>query len=265
MRMLKIGAILHASRITRQNKELILRQLQGKKMLITGASSGFGRGIALACAAAGADLALVGRDQGRLDEVAGFVRNEGSQAVICVADIDVEAQVLATVTQAIEALGRIDVLVNNAGMNVTQRSIKDTSSEQWRQLIEVNLTAAFLFTKAVLPEMVARGEGTIINVASRAALHPHLAGGVAYSTSKQGMDALTQVTNEEANPHGVRACLLCPGVGNTPLLDRRPVPPPQEQRLKMLQPEDLGAVVVLIASLPPRVNIDLVSMRPTRL
>jgi NADP-dependent 3-hydroxy acid dehydrogenase YdfG len=242
-----------------------LKPLAGKKMLVTGASSGFGRGIALACAAAGADLALVGRDQNRLEEVAGLVRAEGVQATVCVADIADETQVLATVAGAREALGRIDVLVNNAGMNVTQRSIADTSSAQWRQLIEVNLTAAFLFSKAVLPEMVARAEGTIINVASRAALHPHLAGGVAYSTSKQGMDALTQVTNEEANPHGVRACLLCPGVGNTPLLDRRPAPPPPEQRVKMLQPEDLGAVVVLIASLPSRVNVDLVSLRPTRL
>jgi NADP-dependent 3-hydroxy acid dehydrogenase YdfG len=77
------------------------------------------------------------------------------------------------------------------------------------------------------------------------------------------MDALTQVTNEEANPHNVRACLLCPGVGNTPLLDRRPVPPPQEQRVKMLQPDDVAAVALLVAALPPHVNVDLVSMRPT--
>jgi NADP-dependent 3-hydroxy acid dehydrogenase YdfG len=246
-------------------KERILKRLQGKKMLITGASSGFGRGIALACAAEGADLALVGRNEQRLQEVAELAGAAGSQVVICGADIADEAQILAAVAKAKEALGRIDVLVNDAGMNVTQRSIKDTTSDQWRQLLEVNLTAAFLFTKAVLPDMIAREEGTIINVASRAALHPHLAGGVGYSTSKQGMDSLTQVTNEEANPHGVRACLLCPGVGNTPLLDRRPVPPPAEQRLKMLQPEDLGAVVVLVASMPPRVNIDLISMLPTRL
>ena len=242
-----------------------MKRLAEKKMLVTGASSGFGRGIALACAAEGAAVALVGRNEQRLQEVAALIENEGGQAVICVADIADEAQILAAVTKAKAALGQIDVLVNDAGMNVTQRSIKDTSAEQWRQLLNVNLTAAFLFTKAVLPDMIARQEGTIINVASRAALHPHLAGGVGYSTSKQGMDALTQVTNEEANPHGVRACLLCPGVGNTPLLDRRPVPPPQEQRLKMLQPEDVAAVAVLVAAMPPRVNIELVSMLPTRL
>jgi len=242
-----------------------LKRLAGKKILITGASSGFGRGIALACAAEGADLALVARDTERLQAVADLARAQGSEVVICSANIADQTQVLAAVAHAKVALGQIDVLVNDAGMNVTQRSIKDTSLEQWRQLLDVNLTSAFLFTKAILPDMIARQAGTIINVASRAALHPHLAGGVGYSTSKQGMDALTQVTNEEANPHGVRACLLCPGVGNTPLLDRRPVPPPMDQRAKMLQPEDLGAVVVLIASMPPHVNIELVSMLPTRL
>ncbi len=242
-----------------------MQRLAGKKILITGASSGFGRGIALACAAEGADLALVARDTARLQAVADLARAQGSEVVICPANIADQTQVLAAVAHAKVALGQIDVLVNDAGMNVTQRSIKDTTLEQWRQLLDVNLTSAFLFTKAILPDMIARQAGTIINVASRAALHPHLAGGVGYSTSKQGMDALTQVTNEEANPHGVRACLLCPGVGNTPLLDRRPVPPPLEQRAKMLQPEDLGAVVVLIASMPPRVNIELVSMLPTRL
>lgn len=242
-----------------------MKRLAGKKILITGASSGFGRGIALACAAEGADLALVARDTERLQAVADLARAQGSEVVICPANIAEQTQVLAAVAHAKVALGQIDVLVNDAGMNVTQRSIKDTSLEQWRQLLDVNLTSAFLFTKAILPDMIARQAGTIINVASRAALHPHLAGGVGYSTSKQGMDALTQVTNEEANPHGVRACLLCPGVGNTPLLDRRPVPPPLDQRAKMLQPEDLGAVVVLIASMPPHVNIELVSMLPTRI
>ena len=219
----------------------------------------------MACAAEGADLALVARDTERLQAVADLARAQGSEVVICPANIADQTQVLAAVAHAKVALGQIDILVNDAGMNVTQRSIKDTSLEQWRQLLDVNLTSAFLFTKAILPDMIARQAGTIINVASRAALHPHLAGGVGYSTSKQGMDALTQVTNEEANPHGVRACLLCPGVGNTPLLDRRPVPPPLEQRAKMLQPEDLGAVVVLIASMPPHVNIELVSMLPTRI
>jgi NADP-dependent 3-hydroxy acid dehydrogenase YdfG len=239
--------------------------LSGKNVVVTGASSGFGRAIALAFAKAGAHVALVGRNQERLQEVASLAQQEGVRAVACAADIGDEAQVQAAVEKALAELGPIEVLVNNAGMNVPQRSIQETSPEQWRQLIDVNLTAAFLFTKKLLPGMIERQQGTIINLASRAALHPHLAGGVGYSTSKMGMDALTQVTNEEANPHNVRACLLCPGVGNTPILDRRPTPPPAEQRLKMLQPEDVAAVAVLVASLPQRANVELVSMLPTRL
>jgi NADP-dependent 3-hydroxy acid dehydrogenase YdfG len=240
-----------------------MSSLQGKTALVTGASSGFGQAIATVFAAAGAEVALAGRDASRLQSTAQQIEAQGGRAVICAVDIADETQIQAAVEQARTALGQIDILVNNAGMNVTQRSIADTTAEQWQQLLNVNLTAAFLFTKSILPEMIARSAGTIINVASRAALHPHLAGGVGYSTSKMGMDALTQVTNEEANPHNVRACLLCPGVGNTPLLDRRPKPPPQEQRMKMLQPEDVAAVALLVASMPPHVNIELISMLPT--
>jgi NADP-dependent 3-hydroxy acid dehydrogenase YdfG len=237
--------------------------LQGKSAVVTGASSGFGQAIAVTFAAAGAQVALVGRDTSRLQAVADEIAAQGGRATICAADIGDEAQISRVIAAARAEFGKVDILVNNAGMNVTQRSIADTSAEQWRQLLDVNLTAAFIFTKLVLPEMIARGAGTIINVASGAALHPHLAGGVGYSTSKMGMDALTQVTNEEANPHNVRACLLCPGVGNTPLLDRRPKPPLQEQRVKMLQPADVAAVALLVASIPPHVNVDLISVRPT--
>lgn len=240
-----------------------MSSLQGKSALVTGASSGFGQAIAVTFAAAGAQVALVGRDEARLQATADQIVAEGGRAVICAADIADESQIQAAFGKARAALGPIDLLVNNAGMNVAQRTIADTSAAQWRQLIDVNLTAAFLFTKLVLPEMIARTTGTIINVASRAALHPHLAGGVGYSTSKMGMDSLTQVTNEEANPHNVRACLLCPGAGNTPLLDRRPKPPPPEQRAKMLQPADVAAAALLVASLPPHVNVELISMRPT--
>lgn len=231
--------------------------------LVTGASSGFGQAIAAAFGRANIAVALVGRSAERLQATADAISEQGGRAIICAADIADEAQIHAAVDKAKAELGDIDILVNNAGMNVSQRSIRDTSAEQWRQLIDVNLTAAFLFTKLLLPDMMARGTGTVINVASRAALHPHLAGGVAYSTSKMGMDALTQVTNEEGNPHNVRACLLCPGVGNTPLLDRRPSPPPQAQRLKMLQPEDVAATALLVATLPQHVNVDILSLRPT--
>lgn len=241
-----------------------LKKLENQHVLVTGASSGFGRAIALACAAEGASLSLVARREAALREVAALAEAEGVRAVVCVADVADEAQILAAVQQAQGALGPVDVLVNNAGTNVMPRTIQDTSSDQWRELLTVNLTSAFLFTKAVLPQMQARQQGTIINVSSRAALHPSLGAGAAYSTSKMGMDALTQITNQEANPHNIRACQICPGTGNTPIIDRRPKPPSAEERQIMLQPEDVAATVVFVAALPPHVNIELVALKPTR-
>lgn len=238
--------------------------LDGKIILVTGASSGFGEAIAIACAAAGAKVSLVARRQEALEAVAQTIRDNGGEALVCPTDVAEDEQIHAAIAQTVDALGAIDVLVNNAGTNVAQRSIADTSPEQWRLLIDVNLTSAFVFTKAILPAMKERGEGLIVNLASRAGMYPSVAAGVAYSSSKIGMEALNTITNEEGNPHGVRACLFCPGSGNTPIIDKRPIKFSDEEKALMIQPEDIADTVVFIASLPPRVNIDFVSMTPTR-
>ena len=238
--------------------------LNDKTILITGASSGFGEAIAIACAAEGANVSLVARREALLEAVAETAREAGGKALVCPADVSDDDQILAAIEKTRAAFGPIDVLVNNAGTNFAARSIGETSAEQWRELMDINLTSAFVFTRAVLPEMKARGDGLIINLASRAGMFPSLGAGVAYSASKIGMEALNDVTNEEGNAHGVRACLFNPGAGNTPIIDRRPVKFSQEQKMKMIQSEDIAATVVFIASLPPRVNIDLVSMMPTK-
>ena len=238
--------------------------LDNKTIIVTGASSGFGEAIAIACCAAGAKVSLVARRRELLESVADKARAGGGQALVCAADVSDDEQIHPVVERTRAAFGPIDVLVNNAGYNVTERSIADTSAEQWRDLLAVNLTSAFIFTKAVLPEMKARGDGLIINLASRAAMFPSLLAGVGYSTSKIGMEALNSVTNEEGNPHGVRACLFNPGAGNTPIMELRPVVPSDEQKAKMIQSEDIAAAVVFLASLPPRVHIDVLSMMPTK-
>ena len=238
--------------------------LTGKTIIVTGASSGFGEAIAIACAEAGANVSLVARRKEALEIVAEAARAKGGQALVCPADVSDDAQIHAALDKTRAAFGPVDVLVNNAGINVTERSISDTSIEQWRELLEVNLSSAFVFTKAVLPEMKTRGDGLIINLASRAGMFPSLMAGVGYSTSKIGMEALNEVTNQEGNPHGVRACLFNPGAGNTPIIDRRPKKFSLEQKMKMIQSEDIAATVVFVASLPPRVNIDLISMMPTK-
>ncbi len=240
--------------------------LDGKTIIVTGASSGFGEAIALACAGAGANVSLIARRRELLKSAAEAARalNGGGQALVCPADVSDDGQIYAALEQTRAKLGPIDVLVNNAGFNHTERSIADTSAEQWRELLDVNLTSAFVFTKAVLPEMKARGDGLIINLASRAGMYPSLLAGVGYSASKIGMEALNTVTNEEGNPHGVRACLLNPGAGNTPIMERRPVQPSADQKALMIQSEDIAATVVFLASLPPRVHIDFLSIMPTK-
>lgn len=239
-------------------------KLAGTVALVTGASSGFGWAIARSVAAEGAAVALVARRAERLRALAEQIEGEGGRAVACPADVGSEAEILAAVEQAETSLGPIDLLVNNAGTNSGARSIAETDSGVWRELLEVDLTSAFLFSKGVLPGMISRGRGTVINIASRAASHPSLQAGVAYSTAKRGMEALTAVTNEEGNPYNVRASVVNPGEGNTPILDFRPEPPDEVQRSVMIQPEDLADLVVLIASLPQAVTVESVELRPTR-
>lgn len=238
--------------------------LASKTIIVTGASSGFGEAIAFACAAAGANISLIARRKELLESVAETIRAQGGQALVCPADVSDDRQIYAALQRTRAAFGPVDVLVNNAGLNVTERSIADTSPEQWRELMEVNLTSAFVFSKAVLPEMIERGDGLIINLASRAGMYPSLKAGVGYSASKIGMEALNTITNEEGNPHGVRACLFNPGAGNTPIIDRRPVKFSAEQKANMIQSEDIADTVVFLASLPPRVHIDFLSMMPTK-
>ena len=238
--------------------------LDGKTIIVTGASSGFGEAIALACAQAGAKVSLVARRKELLESVADAARANGGQALVCPADVSDDEQIYAALEKTRAEFGPIDVLVNNAGLNHTERSIADTSAEQWRELMDVNLTSAFVFTKAVLPEMIKQGDGLIINLASRAGMYPSLRAGVGYSASKIGMEALNTVTNDEGNPHGVRACLFNPGAGNTPIIDRRPVKFSPEQKALMIQSEDIAATVVFLASLPPRIHIDFLSMMPTK-
>ena len=237
--------------------------LQDKTIIVTGASSGFGEATAIACAAEGARVSLVARREAALQAVADVIRDSDGQALVCPADVSDDDQIHAAVEKTREAFGPIDVLVNNAGINIPQRTIEETTPDQWRELLEVNLTSAYVFTRAVLPEMIAQGDGLIINVASRAAMVPNLVAGVAYSTSKIGMEALTDIINQEGNANGVRASILNPGLGNTPIIDRRQSHFSPEERSRMIQSEDIAATVVFLASLPARVNINLISMLPT--
>jgi NAD(P)-dependent dehydrogenase (short-subunit alcohol dehydrogenase family) len=237
--------------------------LSGKVAIVTGAGSGIGRAAAKALAEAGADVTLVARSEAALQEVAAEVEATGRRALIQPLSVNDNDAVEAAVRATVATFGRVDILVNNAGTNTPKRKLLDTSPEDWRLVVDVNLTGAYLCTRAVLPAMQRQNEGTIINIASVAAKSASLLGGAHYSASKAAVLSLTQSTNLEQRAHNIRATAISPGETATPILDRRAVPPTAEERARMLQPEDVAAAVVFVASLPQRACIEDVLIRPT--
>jgi NADP-dependent 3-hydroxy acid dehydrogenase YdfG len=161
-------------------------------------------------------------------------------------------------------LGPIDILVNSAGTNIKNRKMSEMEPAQWDQVMAINATGAYNCMYAVLPQMRARGDGLIINISSIAGKRASDLGGVAYSASKFAMTALgTAVANEDAK-NGIRVTNVYPGEVNTPILENRPQPVSEEHKAAILQPEDVGALIVSIASLPPRAHVPEAIIKPTR-
>jgi NAD(P)-dependent dehydrogenase (short-subunit alcohol dehydrogenase family) len=239
-------------------------RLQGKVAFITGANSGIGRAAALALAGEGADIALVARREGPLQEVAREVEAMGRRALVGALDVADDEAVDRFVAQVEAEFGRLDIAVLSAGLNTRQRHFVDASPAEWRRVIDVNLNGMFYCIRAVLPMMRRQGEGTIINISSGAGKRANLITGPAYSASKFGVDALTQSINLEERRYGVRACVIFPGEVDTPILDLRPVPVPAEERALMVQVEDMADVILLVACLPQRATVEEVVIRPTR-
>ncbi|MEV0237121.1 SDR family NAD(P)-dependent oxidoreductase [Nonomuraea sp. NPDC050786] len=183
--------------------------LTGKNALVTGASKGIGRAIALAYAEAGADVALVSRSAEALAEVAKEVEARGRRAVVIPADLTDRDAATGAVAAAIDGLGHLDIVVNNAGGSNFLVEFKDLRLSGWDKLMRLNLDSAMIVCHTVAPHLLARGEGTVINVASVAALGaPFLA---PYAAAKAGLVALTKTLAVEWAQTGVRVNALCPG------------------------------------------------------
>ena len=237
-------------------------RLAGMVAIVTGAGSGIGRATACALAAEGARVALVGRRAPHLEAVRAAI---GSEALTFPADVSDEAQVSSLVAGVEDAWGRIDIVVNSAGVNVPARALEQVSGANWRQILDINLTGPFLLTRAVLPAMRRQRAGTIVNVSSMAALTVSHLSGPAYSASKAALNSFTESINLAERHNGIRACAICPGEVATAILEQRPHPPSLAARATMLQPEDLAQTILLVATLPPRATIELVLIRPTTL
>ncbi len=240
-----------------------MQNLNGQVAWITGAGSGIGAGTALAYASAGMRLVLSGRREAELKQVAALVAERGGSARIAPLDV-VDADAVQAVADSIaQQEGRLDVLVNSAGLNVLKRNWKHLERAGWDQVLRIDLDGTFYCCHAALPMMRKQGGGLIINVSSWAGKHVGAITGPAYSAAKFGVNAMTESLNIEEGLHGIRATAVCPGEVSTPILDKRPVPVSAADRARMVQADDCGELMLFLARMPAHVCINDVTISPT--
>lgn len=228
--------------------------------IVTGAGSGIGAAIVRQLAAAGFRVVAVGRREAPLRETASYAPQQINVNALDVGD---RAAVDRLVESVVEQHGRIDVLVNSAGINTVDRAAADVSLAEWERILRVNATGAFNCIQSVIPQMREQGGGTIVNISSVAGRRAIPLGGVAYNASKFAMTALGTTVGEEEKEHGIRVTNIYPGEVETPILDARPVPVCAEHRARILQPEDVAAAVLLACTLPSRARIPELTIVPT--
>ena len=232
--------------------------LDGKVAWITGGGSGIGLAAAVELAKLGAKVAISGRTRATLDAA---VKQVKAQSYVC--DVGDKHQVASTAAEIQSRLGRVDILLNSAGINLPQRSFREVSAEGWDEIVAVNLSGMFYCVQAVLAGMRTRQDGLIINVSSWAGRYASTLTGPGYNATKRAVIALTESINLEECENGIRDTSVLPGEAATPILEKRPVPPTPEVRAKMLQPEDLGRTLAFIATLPARVCVNEIIVSPT--
>jgi NADP-dependent 3-hydroxy acid dehydrogenase YdfG len=230
---------------------------------VTGGGSGIGEAGAEALAADGWTVVVSGRRKDALEAVVAKISQGGGSAEAIPLDVSIAADVEKAAGQILAKYGRIDLLVNSAGINIPKRSWADLELEGWDRLVEINLNGVLYCMRAVLPAMRAQKDGCIINVASWAGRHVSKMPGPAYTTTKHAVLALTHSFNMDECVNGLRACCLSPGEVATPILKMRPVVPSEEEQARMLQPEDLGRTIAFVASLPTRVCVNEILISPT--
>ena len=230
-----------------------MKPLTGKTAVVTGGGSGIGLGAAQALAEAGCDVTICGRNEEKLSAVA------GDNLKIKACDISDRDQVIET----FEQLGVPDIVVNAAGVNIAKRAVKDLAPDDFDKLISINCTGFYNIVHAGLPKMRERGDGIIFSVSSIAGKRAYPLAGMAYAASKFGVSGIASAINAEEADSGVRITSIYPGEVNTPSLDDRPVPVPDEKKARMVHPEDIASLIVAIAQLPKHVVVPELVIKPT--
>jgi len=210
----------------------------------------------------GARVYASARRAERLEALSKEMAAEGHTLVYRTSDASSHESMEALAADAVAKLGGVDVMVYVTGTNTPNRAMTRLTREIWNELIEVNLNGAFSLTAALLPAMRTAGKGHLIYVSSISGKYADVSG-AAYQASKRGMFGLALAIRQEERQHGIRTCVVCPGLVDTELMEKRPVKPDAETLGKALQPEDVAEMIYGVAKLHPRAAIPELEIWPT--
>jgi NADP-dependent 3-hydroxy acid dehydrogenase YdfG len=234
--------------------------LTSKVAWITGAGSGIGQAAAIALAREGAAVVLTGRRDGPLHETAALI---GPNAAVKAGDVSDAPRMAQICAEIVAQYGRLDVVVNNAGINIVERKWHELKAEAVDRLLATNLSSAFYCVIAALPHMRSRKDGLFIHIGSRAGRLWDGPAGASYISSKAALAAMSHSINREEFINGIRSCILNPGETVTPILKNRGVAMSDEELSRLLKPEDCADVIRYIACLPAHVCMSEVMLTPT--
>ena len=251
---------------------LTTEDLTGTVALVTGASSGIGEATALAFARHGATVALVARRTDRLDDLAGRIADSGGRALVLEADITDRAQAEAAVARAVTELGRLDTLVNNAGVMLLG-PVQDAPIDEWDRMVAININGLLYCAHAALPHLLAaaadgpRDVADMINISSVAGRVARNGSGV-YNLTKHGVGAFSESLRQEVTGRGVRVSVVEPGAVATELRShlRPEIREAQDKRfasMEVMQAQDIADAVLFIVTRPRRMAVNEVLIRPT--
>ena len=238
-----------------------MSKFKDRVVVVTGAGTGVGLAISEAFVNEGAKVAFAGRRKEKLEAAAADMPQD--RVMVCPCDVADREAVNDMIGRVTDRFGTVHILVNNAGINASPRSVGEVNPEDWDQIVNINLNGVFNTVRAVLPKMREQKDGLIINISSIAGVRGSKLAGAPYAASKHGVVALSQTLNEEEMDYNIRSCAICPGEIDTPILDQRPVPVSPEHRASILKTDDLAAAALFVASFPSRVTIPILIIKPT--
>jgi 3-oxoacyl-[acyl-carrier protein] reductase len=232
--------------------------LNNKVAIVTGAGRGIGKAIAVALAQAGCRVVLGARTVAQLEAVQGEIQAHGGRALAVPGDLARDEDIARLVGESRRAFGAVDILINNAGWG-KKAPIVRAQVEDWDQTFKINLRAPMLLARMVLPDMIQRKSGAVINIGSVSGKSGE-AGSSAYAASKFGMIGFTQSLYEEVREYGIKASVILPGFVDTPM-----IPPVKHlDRAKMIRPDDVAGAVLFVLNAPPTSCPVEMTIRPQR-